>query len=220
MVADRKPRTRLIRIIVGILFVAGAIAVFNSTSRLSQFSDKGYQQYFLTCDSEFLRKPTAGGGTMVIYPSFDSECIKAYYQPYYRDPTQIPVVGLMVALIVAGAIVLSKKNSLASIMLPVRDTERNKIIRKRLGKSAIAFLAVGSLLVVLVHVSYVLYVLEEQKAAVPFARITFGGNYYREYSLFSVLTAISFSIALGLFLARWKHGRAASESLNQSLKSA
>jgi len=214
MVADRKPRTRLIRIIVGILFVAGAIAVFNSTSRLSQFSDKGYQQYFLTCDTEFLRKPTAGGGSIVTYPSYDSECTQSYYKPFYRSPTQIPVVGLMVALIVAGAIVLSKKNSLANIMLPVHDTERNKIIRKRLGKSAIAFLAVGSLLVVLA------YVLEEQKSAVPFARITFAGNYYREYSLFSVLAAISFSIALGLFLARWKHGRAASESLNQSLKSA
>src|SRR3989442_11343401 len=199
MVADRKPRTRLIRIIVGILFVAGAIAVFNSTSRLSQFSDKGYQQYFLTCDTEFLRKPTAGGGSIVTYPSYDSECIQSYYKPYYRSPTQIPVVGLMVALIVAGAIVLSKKNSLASIMPPVRDTERNKIIRKRLGKSAIAFLAVGSLLVVLAYVSYVLYVLEAEISS-PFARITFPGNYYREYSLFSVLAAISFSITLGLFL--------------------
>lgn len=95
------------------------------------------------------------------------------------------------------------KIEVLDIMPILYGSERNKITRKRLDKSAIAFLAVGGLLVVLAYVSYALYLSEEQHSS----GVSLAGNYYRTYSLFSVLAAISFAFALRLVLARRKHGR-------------
>lgn len=206
----------MIRVIVGVLFIACAVAVFDSTSRLGQFLDEGYRQYFLTCNAEFLREPADSGGSIVTYPSYVSDCI----QYYYRDPSLMPVDGLTIVLIIAGAIVLLKKNSLANIITassPVPDSDGNrKMMRKKalLEVPAIAYLAVGSLLVFLTYETYALYLSEEREHEKCFAtsgiwcsRVFLEGNYYRDYSLFSILAAICFSVAAGLMLVRWKQNK-------------
>jgi hypothetical protein len=58
----------------------------------------------------------------------------------------------------------------------LHDTEKNKVTRKRLDKSAIVFLAAGGLLVVLAYVIRALYLLKMQGSRVA----SFAANYYRD----------------------------------------